>query len=87
MSCRVVFAALLLGVGAGWYVQHETSKQIWDANHQLSDTLHRAITGKPLVSIQSQHAHTADTQPVTRYTHSQTLPSIHALLSCSTAAH
>ena len=48
------FIALLLGLGSGWYLNHETSKQIWDANYRLSDKLHRATTGQPLVSTQRQ---------------------------------
>jgi len=51
MSFGGRFTALLLGVAAGVYLDHETSKQIWDANYRLSDTLHRAATGKPLPTI------------------------------------
>ena len=51
LSPAPIPTAMLLGVGAAWYMQHETIKQIWDANYQLSDALHRAATGRPLVSI------------------------------------
>ena len=53
-SCCMSFVrtALLLGAGAGWYLQHDTSQQIWDANYQLSSALHQAATGRPLVSQQ-----------------------------------